>query len=118
MSKYKAITIPIYNGVCWFYSGNEKACAEHFTKKHKGPKTLFSTERLGACFVQNGASNVAIYIKNHINYSTLAHEVFHATTHIMNEAGIELANESEEAYAYLISFFMDEWIDKSKWKII
>lgn len=118
MSKYKAIEIPIYNGVCWFYSGDPKKCARHFKKKHQGSSELFKADKTGACFVQDNDCIVAIYVKKHTNYGTLAHEAFHAVKHIMDQVGVTLSDNSEEAFAYLISFFVDEWMDSKKWVVV
>ena len=115
MSKYKAVVIPIYNGFCQFYSGNEEACAAHFAKNHNGPKELFETGRPGACVVQDGSTTAAIYVKRHADYSAIAHEIFHATKHIMKDVGIVLSDESEEAFACLVSFLMKEWLSSKKW---
>lgn len=43
-----------------------------------------------------------IFIKPDSPTSTIAHESFHAAYRIMNRIGSELADESEEPYAYLV----------------
>lgn len=41
-------------------------------------------------------------------YATLAHEIFHAAFGIMNEIGASPSNDSEEAYAYMVSYLTKE----------
>ena len=45
-----------------------------------------------------------IFIKPDSPTSTIAHEAFHATCRIMFNIGSELAEESEEPYAYLVGY--------------
>ena len=40
--------------------------------------------------------------------AVLAHEAFHATDFILDNAGLKLTNESDEAYAYLLDFIVRE----------
>lgn len=45
-----------------------------------------------------------IFIKPNSPTSTIAHEAFHAACRIMFNIGSELAEESEEPYAYLVGY--------------
>ena len=38
----------------------------------------------------------------------IAHEVFHAVTRILDLIGVSLVEESEETYAYLLGYIVDE----------
>lgn len=47
----------------------------------------------------------------------IAHECLHATSRIMKHVGIEMADESEEAWSYMIGFLYNEVLrDKKKCK--
>lgn len=46
--------------------------------------------------------------------SIIAHELFHGTCEILNNAGIKLSKETEEVYAYLLGFFINEFNKKVK----
>lgn len=48
----------------------------------------------------------------HNTIGTLAHEVFHIVTLIMNWVGIKYSSDSEEAYAYLTGYIMTYIIRK------
>jgi hypothetical protein len=47
-------------------------------------------------------------------YGHLAHEIFHAVEFLMDRIGMKLTNESDEAYAYLISYLTEEIYKKLK----
>ena len=46
------------------------------------------------------------------DYNTLQHEIFHATTNIMNHIGSKLDEESEEPWAYFIGFLTQKVYEK------
>lgn len=48
--------------------------------------------------------------------ATLSHEVFHTVYSIMSTVGIPLTEESEEAYAYLITYVTNEIMESVKLK--
>lgn len=45
--------------------------------------------------------------KEPLKHSTIAHEAFHATYFILDRVGIELSGDSEEAFAYLLAYIVD-----------
>lgn len=52
---------------------------------------------------------LSVYPKTNEDYGTLAHEIFHAVTHILNVVGMKLAFfKSDEAYAYLMGYLTTE----------
>jgi hypothetical protein len=57
-----------------------------------------------------GLHLIRLYIPADMNnpsfHGVLAHEVLHATCHLLRERGMELCEESEEAYTYLNDFFI------------
>lgn len=58
---------------------------------------------------KDGVINLIIHPKADIN--TICHESFHITTGVLEAAGLDLVEGSEEAYAYLIGW-VTERIDK------
>lgn len=48
---------------------------------------------------------------SHRQYATLAHEIFHAATMILQKAGVQLTENSEEAAAYLIGYITEKTLD-------
>ena len=60
--------------------------------------------------------------KTNTEYSFLQHEIFHAVCFVMSQVGMKLSDDSDEAYAYLISFYTREFYDlidkKQKKKIV
>ncbi len=54
---------------------------------------------------QNGTINVII--KPDATINTICHESLHVVTAILGNAGLELCDKSEEAYAYLIGFIAE-----------
>jgi hypothetical protein len=57
----------------------------------------------------NGALAIRFTTKDH---GLLAHEVFHATDLLMENIGMKLSRDSDEAYAYLIQYITVEIYDK------
>lgn len=50
-----------------------------------------------------------ICVKPNVSAGTIAHECFHATAYVMDNIGCDLKEESEEPYAYLLGWFVDEF---------
>lgn len=48
--------------------------------------------------------------------AVLAHEVFHAVLFILDKIGIELNGNTEEIYAYLVSYFMHSILEAVRTK--
>ena len=46
------------------------------------------------------------------DFSTLVHEIFHASYFILNRVGIKLKPSTEEAYTYLIQHFYREIVNE------
>lgn len=65
-------------------------------------------------FFEQGGQTVINF--HEVSDSLIAHEAFHAACFILNHIGMQLTRESEEAYAYLIGYLVDE-IHKAKKKI-
>jgi hypothetical protein len=73
--------------------------------------TDYSPSSRGRCIMFEGGQTlirIYRYDKSSYFYGYLAHEIFHAVEFIMDHIGMKLVRESDEAYAYLISFLTTE----------
>ena len=67
-------------------------------------------------YKRHEANMIAFNTKNQfrsVDNGCIAHEIFHAASMLLRSRGIELSEESEEAYAYLI-----DWMTSIVYKII
>jgi hypothetical protein len=46
--------------------------------------------------------------KDNLPHGLISHELFHVTTFILNKANIEFSFKTDEAYAYLLHYLIDE----------
>lgn len=60
-----------------------------------------------ASTIQLPCKAVLIYFKGKITQGLIAHEVYHAVIMIFNTMGIDYSSESEEAFAYMIEYYVD-----------
>lgn len=71
-----------------------------------------SSMHMGRFSVAEGLHIIRLYDLPNVNdpyfHGILAHEVLHATFHILGYRGVELSDESEEAYTYLQDYFITE----------
>ena len=111
----KTIEIPIYNREIIMLSGNQQDCIKWIGEEY-GLYTQWNANASGY-FVStaNSGGSGFIWCDKSTSYATLAHEAFHATHSIMDAIGGNLTHDSEESYAYLIGFIVDEWMDKDNW---
>ena len=56
-----------------------------------------------------------------ITHGNVAHEAFHAVHYLLDTVGMKLTDESQEAYAYLLDWVVEEfylWANKINLKIV
>jgi hypothetical protein len=73
--------------------------------------TDYTPSARGRCIMFEGGQTlirIYRYDKSCDFYGHLAHEIFHAVEFIMDRIGMKLVRESDEAYAYLISYLTTE----------
>ena len=46
--------------------------------------------------------------KNNLPHGLIAHEILHITTFILNKVGIKFCFKTDEAYAYLLNYLIDD----------
>ena len=108
----KIIPVDIYNTDLLLVIGTtedlENALKEHFGEEEgeKGYALMaedISDISLGrSALLECGA--VALWMPDASDKATMAHEIFHIATYIMEKVGIRLSHDSDEAYAYLIGY--------------
>jgi len=90
---------------------------KQFSKSMKGQDmtdsdglfNLPKTTNARAVMLPSNLSVIRFKIKDKIPHGVIAHEVFHISTFIMERIGMEfIIMKSDEAYAYLINYLVDE----------
>lgn len=64
-----------------------------------------------ALFAYKDTSRIAIRLRSLNKPEYITHEAFHATCYIMRYVGIRLSKSSEEAYAYLLQYIVENIYD-------
>lgn len=108
----KEIEIPIYRGIFAVIFANENVkISDHYDDR----LNQYILEYAHFFPVTHKESNKQVFLiafnTNHksakLNHGVIAHEVFHAVAALLYERDINLADESEEAYSYLIQWMTD-----------
>ena len=63
--------------------------------------------------VEDDNGNIHVFIGPDANINVICHEAFHVTRNVLESAGLELSDSSEEAFAYL-----NGWVAEKIQKII
>lgn len=121
MSKCKidTIRISVYDKTIVVAIGdfNAEAIAEHITNKKEASFFLKQSQQADLSgydgFVFNtGSGNNVLWLQNapksEVDVNTLSHEAFHAAYDILKRVGVPLGDDSEEAYAYLIGYIVEQ----------
>lgn len=116
MSKHVTIPIPIYEMNLILSIGETDDQLWDNLKKLGMTKKAFSD-----CLYPNSTNGRAIFFQpctcfirlrnsklTPHYHGLIAHEIFHIATFIMNEVGMTLSGDSDEAYAYLISYLTEQ----------
>ena len=103
----KTIKIPTYGHVRVHLLVGKDIKDMYATCKNLGfQDTIKSCDGLVA-FLED-STDTYIFINVNSSIGTLAHECFHVVVRIMNIVGSQLTYESEEPYAYLLSYLVNE----------
>jgi hypothetical protein len=119
--KIEYIYIPIYDINIWYFKDWTRPEIQVFLEK-KYSFTEFSANRdvngsviFLPIWLKNSDEDAkqsivyCLYLTDPKDLGIVAHEVFHIVSRVLrNKIGIELSDESEEAYAYLITNICDE----------
>jgi hypothetical protein len=60
---------------------------------------------------EEDASEVYLRFRNLNKLEIIAHEALHATAYILRHVGIRFSKNSEEAYAYLLQYIVENILD-------
>lgn len=108
----KIISIDIYDRDVMVHFGEKKHLKARLSKifgceKSSEIVSMISGEEKGKSFLLPGGQMI-LYMPNLPKgikgLSVLAHEIFHIANYTLEEAGINLTSDSDEAYSYLIEF--------------
>lgn len=108
----KIISIDIYDRDVMVHFGEKKHLKARLSKifgceKSSEIVSMISGEEKGKSFLLPGGQMI-LYMpnlpKDIKGLSILAHEIFHIANYTLEEAGINLTSDSDEAYSYLIEF--------------
>lgn len=96
--------------------GTHEDASSHFDRLIDGRPSGSKSWRPGtqiknyaAVFMSRGEKGVLVWFAEAPDPGVCAHEAIHAVAHVMRESGLGPLNEdTEEAYAYLIQWLVDE----------
>ena len=120
MNKLHYVKIPIYHTHLYVFFGDKEECVKSLQKAKKGKRkqssidtTLETMSDSRGCFIQSIIDYYNLLwlpiLPNTIDeFSTLIHEIAHATFYILDNAGLVHTKDSDEAYAYLQAFIFSE----------
>ena len=97
--KHKKIKIPIYGRQLRIV-----ICDNIQTGLKKLGLEVFDGEEVEASVVEDQDGIINLVISPDADINTICHESFHIANGILDDAGMKLCDNSEEAYAYLIGW--------------
>ena len=111
--KFNHIWEDLYKVNIWWFQGPRKQYTALVYKELKLKAADIGDTVRGRVehFIADGQPLPIIWLR-HKNIADLAHEVFHVVHWIMKYKGIYLSDDSEEAYAYLLEYLMEEIMEK------
>jgi hypothetical protein len=115
MIRHKLIDVPLYGGYIYLYSGKQREVNTHFGVRYRYNQDIVP-EGFDGITATHSNGNILLWVENHNDFSVLVHEITHTIANFLRFSGMELNEGSEEAYAYLAGYIMDEWLSKSGWK--
>lgn len=112
----KLIQINVYNSDVLVHFGTEESLIKYmknngFTSYVDEVKDILSQDKaviLAETFMLDTGQTIMWFSEKKPNIGLIAHEVFHAVYNLLERIGIRLSSDSEEAYAYLTQFLINE----------
>lgn len=113
------VKVELYTQAIMFSIGETDKQLEKSLKKHGFKKIEELMKEIDSsnsykgitCHYQ-GDIIVRIREDKYVNYSTLCHEMFHATSYLHKRVGIDLDHNSEESFAYTIGYISKVFFSK------
>lgn len=122
MGKCKAIIqVPIYKKAVLLYCGSESGLFKTVRRdlgkdvEEEVRDGIGGEEQYEGITLMTSTNDVIVHLpekpKNNKGISTLTHELFYASSLILEGAGIRHTKDTEEAYAYLLEYLLAEALD-------
>ncbi len=99
------VTTPLYDIPIFVFISDDP---KETIKELLGIDDTHMDEVLEATVFENPEGELNVVVKKDINIGTLAHESFHCTVAVLRIAGMELNHETEEAFAYLNGWIVEQ----------
>ncbi|KKN66087.1 hypothetical protein LCGC14_0475650 [marine sediment metagenome] len=111
--KFNHIWEDLYKVNVWWFVGSRKQYGDLVRKEFKLVASDIDDTVRGRVeyFTVDGQPLPIIWLPKK-DITCLAHEVFHVVHWIMKYKGIYLSDDSNEAYAYLLEYLMEEIMEK------
>lgn len=116
-NKIRYIFDPIYHSNIWFFHNWTREDYASYMKR-KWERELLNGNQVGGSVIQLTVRNVKTGNESDIYClwfdskdppsQNIAHEAFHISYRVMKKAGLTLSEESEEAFAYHLTWLIDE----------
>ena len=118
-TKAKAVVVSLWRAHGMLLKGGTADTAIRLAEEVSGHKLSDEDKdgiksAAGVAFVD--AEPWIMWAKDENNVGEIAHELFHVTSHIMRTRGLTLSRDSEEAYAYTLTYLTNMFFDKTGWK--
>ena len=117
--KKKFIKDPIYESHFWFvWDTPVKELRQWVLKKYNYEiEVQDNVEELGKTIIIETPKTYStiIWVNKKKNLPSLVHELLHKTFLTLKTAGFELTDESEEAYTYLLTYYLRECLEYYEW---
>lgn len=106
----KAIKLHIYPSTVYLVLAKSLDDAADYIEKHaKG--THLNRTNLHQCFARTYIKEASVYITIDMTIKeplvSLVHELMHATTAVLNYAGVVISYENDEAMAYMLDYLFE-----------
>lgn len=113
--EHKMVKLPIFNRIFYMYKGSQYECLEHFNRKYHSNFPIEASDNHGTCV--NFADGSSIIMVHKETYSTVAHEISHATTGFMKNLLKDNDREhGDEVVSYVTGYLTEKWYEPKGWK--
>jgi hypothetical protein len=97
----------VFNRYYDIYIGDKDICRKIINRKYPGDSSqLFNKDGVSAVFHFDGGSDISVIWISFLEDDIIAHECLHATSSVLQEAGLKHTEETEEVYAYYLGFLV------------